>query len=152
MCENKVVKKVSFTGSTPVAKLLYRLASSTLKKCVNLVFLKQQFLMAVSAECQSRQEETRPSLYSMTLTSTKQLRVRSLSFCFSYLYCPELYNDRCDCIEIPLQWPDMHLRKPHICSILCLCRLCLTASRESCCIQSWERTRRKDVSIQPSVF
>ena len=32
MCENKVVKKVSFTGSTPVAKLLSKMASSTLKK------------------------------------------------------------------------------------------------------------------------
>jgi succinate-semialdehyde dehydrogenase/glutarate-semialdehyde dehydrogenase len=33
MCENKIVKKVSFTGSTPVAKLLYGMAASTLKKC-----------------------------------------------------------------------------------------------------------------------
>ncbi|KZT29399.1 succinic semialdehyde dehydrogenase [Neolentinus lepideus HHB14362 ss-1] len=32
MCENKIVKKVSFTGSTPVAKMLYGMASSTLKK------------------------------------------------------------------------------------------------------------------------
>ena len=32
ICENKVVKKISFTGSTPVAKLLYGLASSTMKK------------------------------------------------------------------------------------------------------------------------
>ncbi|KAI0316114.1 succinate-semialdehyde dehydrogenase [Amylostereum chailletii] len=32
MCENKTVKKVSFTGSTPVAKLLSKMASSTLKK------------------------------------------------------------------------------------------------------------------------
>ncbi|KZT42952.1 succinic semialdehyde dehydrogenase [Sistotremastrum suecicum HHB10207 ss-3] len=32
MCENKIVKKVSFTGSTPVAKLLYGIAASTLKK------------------------------------------------------------------------------------------------------------------------
>ncbi|GLB34190.1 putative aldehyde dehydrogenase [Lyophyllum shimeji] len=32
MCENKIVKKVTFTGSTPVAKLLYGMASSTLKK------------------------------------------------------------------------------------------------------------------------
>ncbi|KAK2465967.1 hypothetical protein APHAL10511_001608 [Amanita phalloides] len=32
MCENKMVKKVSFTGSTPVAKLLYGMASTTLKK------------------------------------------------------------------------------------------------------------------------
>ncbi|EAU84453.2 succinate-semialdehyde dehydrogenase [Coprinopsis cinerea okayama7 len=32
LCENKIIKKVSFTGSTPVAKLLYGLAASTLKK------------------------------------------------------------------------------------------------------------------------
>ncbi|EIW76257.1 succinate-semialdehyde dehydrogenase [Coniophora puteana RWD-64-598 SS2] len=32
MCENKIVKKVSFTGSTNVAKLLYGLSASTLKK------------------------------------------------------------------------------------------------------------------------
>ena len=33
MCENKIIKKVSFTGSTQVAKLLYGLAASTIKKC-----------------------------------------------------------------------------------------------------------------------
>ncbi|OJA20323.1 hypothetical protein AZE42_05446 [Rhizopogon vesiculosus] len=32
MCESKIVKKVSFTGSTPVAKGLYGMAASTLKK------------------------------------------------------------------------------------------------------------------------
>ncbi|KAH9854802.1 succinate-semialdehyde dehydrogenase [Lenzites betulinus] len=32
MCENTTVKKVSFTGSTPIAKLLYGLAATTLKK------------------------------------------------------------------------------------------------------------------------
>ena len=32
MCENPSVKKVSFTGSTAVAKLLYRMAASTIKK------------------------------------------------------------------------------------------------------------------------
>ncbi|TFK25993.1 succinate-semialdehyde dehydrogenase [Coprinopsis marcescibilis] len=32
LCENKAIKKVSFTGSTPVAKLLYGMAASTLKK------------------------------------------------------------------------------------------------------------------------
>ncbi|KAF8897924.1 succinate-semialdehyde dehydrogenase [Infundibulicybe gibba] len=32
MCESKIIKKVSFTGSTPVAKLLYGMASSTIKK------------------------------------------------------------------------------------------------------------------------
>jgi hypothetical protein len=34
MCENIIIKKVSFTGSTPVAKLLYQMAAGTLKKCV----------------------------------------------------------------------------------------------------------------------
>jgi succinate-semialdehyde dehydrogenase/glutarate-semialdehyde dehydrogenase len=32
MCENPSVKKVTFTGSTPVAKLLYKMAASTIKK------------------------------------------------------------------------------------------------------------------------
>ncbi|KAI9513361.1 succinic semialdehyde dehydrogenase [Russula earlei] len=32
MCENTLVKKVTFTGSTPVAKLLYGMAASTIKK------------------------------------------------------------------------------------------------------------------------
>ena len=32
ICESKTVKKISFTGSTPVAKLLYGMASSTMKK------------------------------------------------------------------------------------------------------------------------
>jgi len=32
LCESKTVKKISFTGSTPVAKLLYGMSASTLKK------------------------------------------------------------------------------------------------------------------------
>lgn len=32
MCESEVVKKVTFTGSTRVAKLLYKMAASTIKK------------------------------------------------------------------------------------------------------------------------
>ncbi|KAG5654223.1 hypothetical protein H0H81_005910 [Sphagnurus paluster] len=32
MCESKIVRKVTFTGSTPVAKLLYGMSASTLKK------------------------------------------------------------------------------------------------------------------------
>jgi succinate-semialdehyde dehydrogenase/glutarate-semialdehyde dehydrogenase len=32
MCENSSVKKVTFTGSTAVAKLLYKMAASTIKK------------------------------------------------------------------------------------------------------------------------
>lgn len=38
MCENTAIKKVSFTGSTPVAKMLYGLASTTMKKCVDCLF------------------------------------------------------------------------------------------------------------------
>ncbi|KAF8592725.1 succinate-semialdehyde dehydrogenase [Ramaria rubella] len=33
LCENKIVKKVTFTGSTAVAKLLYKQAAGTMKKC-----------------------------------------------------------------------------------------------------------------------
>ena len=40
LCENPVVRKISFTGSTPVAKLLYGYAASTMKKCVSLSFLR----------------------------------------------------------------------------------------------------------------
>ena len=35
LCVNPLVKKVSFTGSTPVAKLLAGMAAKTLKKCVH---------------------------------------------------------------------------------------------------------------------
>ncbi len=42
MCESKIVKKVTFTGSTNVAKLLYSMAASTLKKWV------VRFLLAYS--------------------------------------------------------------------------------------------------------
>lgn len=37
MCESKVVRKVSFTGSTAVAKMLYGMSTSTLKKCAFFV-------------------------------------------------------------------------------------------------------------------
>jgi delta 1-pyrroline-5-carboxylate dehydrogenase len=32
LCSNKSVKKISFTGSTPVAKMLYGIAAGTMKK------------------------------------------------------------------------------------------------------------------------
>lgn len=35
MCSNPIVRKVSFTGSTPVAKALYGLAAGTMKKWVS---------------------------------------------------------------------------------------------------------------------
>lgn len=50
LCENKIVKKISFTGSTPVAKLLYGMAASTVKKYVGVPFFFQQR----SAKCNSR--------------------------------------------------------------------------------------------------
>ena len=39
MCESKAVRKFSFTGSTAVAKLLYSMSASTLKKCAFLLFV-----------------------------------------------------------------------------------------------------------------
>lgn len=36
LCENNSVKKITFTGSTTVAKLLYRMAASTIKKYARL--------------------------------------------------------------------------------------------------------------------
>ena len=39
LCENPIVKKISFTGSTPVAKLLSKMASSTLKKYVGTAWV-----------------------------------------------------------------------------------------------------------------
>lgn len=35
MCESPIVKKVSFTGSTPIAKLIATQAATTLKKYVS---------------------------------------------------------------------------------------------------------------------
>jgi succinate-semialdehyde dehydrogenase / glutarate-semialdehyde dehydrogenase len=32
LCESKAIKKVTFTGSTPVAKMLYGMATKTMKK------------------------------------------------------------------------------------------------------------------------
>lgn len=48
MCESKIVKKVTFTGSTPVAKLLSKMAASTLKKYMHpFSFLLLSQLMPV---------------------------------------------------------------------------------------------------------
>ena len=32
LCENPIVRKISFTGSTPVAKMLYKYGAGTMKK------------------------------------------------------------------------------------------------------------------------
>jgi succinate-semialdehyde dehydrogenase / glutarate-semialdehyde dehydrogenase len=45
LCENKIVKKVTFTGSTAVAKLLYKQSAGTMKKCV----LRSVYLLRASA-------------------------------------------------------------------------------------------------------
>lgn len=43
LCENVAIKKVSFTGSTNVAKLLYKYAAGTMKKYDVLRFSATQF-------------------------------------------------------------------------------------------------------------
>jgi len=45
MCENKTVKKVTFTGSTPVAKLLYSMSASTLKKYVIILHVSYRLIL-----------------------------------------------------------------------------------------------------------
>ena len=44
LCENKTVKKITFTGSTPVGKLLYRQAAGTMKR---------QAIFLLSGDCLS---------------------------------------------------------------------------------------------------
>lgn len=56
MCENPTVKKVSFTGSTPIAKLIATQAASTLKKYVLVHFeylpsSSQIFLTPIRTGC-----------------------------------------------------------------------------------------------------
>ena len=82
MCENTAVKKVSFTGSTPVAKMLYGMAASTLKKCVVVLSADSpdaECLFLCLPESPSRLEGMRRSSSSMTPTSMLQLRVRPRS-------------------------------------------------------------------------
>lgn len=70
MCQNKVVKKMSFTGSTGVAKMLAGLASTTLKKCVPARTPDEKETHAIYVEFQLRQAGTRLSLCLTTLIST----------------------------------------------------------------------------------
>jgi succinate-semialdehyde dehydrogenase / glutarate-semialdehyde dehydrogenase len=78
MCENKIVKKVSFTGSTPVAKLLYKMAAGTLKK---FVFLKFLFFfprcLNLCVECLWKLVAMLLSLFSPTPILTKLSTVRA---------------------------------------------------------------------------
>ena len=81
MCENKIVKKVSFTGSTLVAKLLYKMAASTLKKFVLLqvlflsLFCDSQILELVCVECLWKLVATLLSLFLPMPTLTRPSRV-----------------------------------------------------------------------------
>ena len=82
LCENTAVKKVSFTGSTPVAKMLYGMAASTLKKYVPLLSadsLDAEYLTLIPIGSPSRLEGMRLSSSSMTPTSMLRLRVRPRS-------------------------------------------------------------------------
>jgi hypothetical protein len=68
MCESKVVRKVTFTGSTRVAKLLYGMAASTLKKCVrHYIPYPVTFLNVAPLEYRLKPEGMRHLLYSMML-------------------------------------------------------------------------------------
>lgn len=77
MCENKVVKKVTFTGSTPVAKLLYGMASSTLKKLVLLTCFSESIDVALSLEFPLKLAATVLSSYLTMLTLKRLSKVRS---------------------------------------------------------------------------
>ena len=98
MCENKIIKKVSFTGSTPVAKLLYKMAASTLKKFVFfalssiLFFSSLNICEFVCVECLWKLVAMLLSLFSPMPTLTRPSRVRDRAFlrglqirlCYSY--------------------------------------------------------------------
>ena len=78
MCENKIVKKVSFTGSTTVAKLLYKMAASTLKKFVLLYFFSPSLSKSLNlcVEYLWKLVATPLSLFSPMPTLTRPSRVR----------------------------------------------------------------------------
>lgn len=71
LCENPTVKKVSFTGSTPVAKMLYKYAAGTMKK-----YASSQWRVGARSQIQSgcplKLEEMLLSSCSMMLTSMPQ--------------------------------------------------------------------------------
>ncbi|KAF7300260.1 Succinic semialdehyde dehydrogenase [Mycena kentingensis (nom. inval.)] len=76
LCESKIVKKVSFTGSTPVAKLLASMSASTLKKPVPpFCGLNKQL---TSTGFPLKRAETRPSSCSTMQTWTRPWRVAAL--------------------------------------------------------------------------
>jgi len=75
MCESKIVKKVSFTGSTPVAKLLYGMSASTLKKLTIRYFVDTNADNFINVGCPSKPEEMHHSLFLVMPTSNKVSKV-----------------------------------------------------------------------------
>lgn len=75
MCENPTVRKVSFTGSTNVAKLLYKYAAGTMKKYALNSSLDNCPLICL-VECLSKLEAMLRSLCLTTQTSTQPSKVR----------------------------------------------------------------------------
>lgn len=71
LAQNKVVKKVSFTGSTNVAKLLMQRASSTLKKYGLQVLFSLLFTHPLHPGSHSKQEVMRHSSSLTMLTSIR---------------------------------------------------------------------------------
>jgi hypothetical protein len=138
MCESKTVRKVTFTGSTRVAKLLYRMAASTIKKCARIQSLLNWWERRPTGFL-LKQEAIPPLSSSMTQTSTWPLKVHSLgpvicecADCLPYLF----WGIRCDCLQIPRHWTNVCLREPHLRPIQCLRRICVSSRGASCSIQS----------------
>lgn len=60
MCESPIVKKVTFTGSTPVAKLLAGMAASTLKKLILRLAFDSECLNILVIQSITRSWRKRP--------------------------------------------------------------------------------------------
>lgn len=63
LCENKTVKKVSFTGSTPVGKILMKQSSSTLKKLSFELGGNAPFVVFADADIDAAVEAALPAKY-----------------------------------------------------------------------------------------
>ena len=79
MCENNSVKKVTFTGSTAVAKLLYKMSASTIKKYA-LVWSDSGYLWKISIGFPLKLEAIVPSLFSMMRILIRLSKVNLLRF------------------------------------------------------------------------
>ena len=77
LCENTIVRKVTFTGSTAVAKLLYSMSASTMKKWV-FVGVPGGPVDGFLVGFRLKQEGTHLSLSLTMLTSMPLLKVQPM--------------------------------------------------------------------------